>query len=46
MFEKLNSEYPKEIIYNNKFERIYYSWKKTIFDKLKEQIKNDFELIF
>jgi hypothetical protein len=42
----LNSEYPEQITYNNESERIDYSWKKTTFEKLKAQMKNDFGILF
>lgn len=44
--EILNSEFPEKITCNNNSERINYQWKKSSFEKLKLQVKNDLGINF
>lgn len=46
LVEVLNSEFLEKSTYNMKSERITYKWKKTSFEKLKLQMKNDLGIDF
>jgi hypothetical protein len=46
LIEILNSEYPEKITCDTNSEKINYKWKKSSFDKLKLQFKNDLGMNF